>query len=757
MKGVTINSINLLLQDMVVCSVMHDFNDEQQYVYELLQAKYNVVVEAVAGTGKTTTVLGCASKQPDKQILQLTYNKALRKDVQDNAVKYNINNIQIHTFHSLAKKYYLRSGYTDKEIRKTLHTNESVLGSISPFDLLVIDEVQDMTPLYYQLVVKFITDYGKPIQMLILGDKKQSLYDFKGSDERFLTKAVSIWKHMPFLTAPFRRAEMHISYRITKPMADFVNNTLLGENRMKAIRDGSPVDYVCHTWYNIKNIIQYEIHTALTNGYHPGDIFILAASIKGKNKAISDIENLLVNEMNVPCYIPAQESDQIDDRVANKKVVFSTFHSVKGRGRKLVFLIGCDNSYFIFYNRVSDKNTCPNTIYVGATRGSERIYMFEEYDNKLFSYKRPLPFLKQNHSQMEAENYIRFRGNVANAQPLSTEQENEIKNKSRIKRESVTDLTRFIPEDVLDFLTPLLESIYEKQDMSSEPLDIPTIMEANNGCFEEVSDINGNAIPAYCIDSYLKDHPDYISQSDQLLQYIDLLLNDEKHTQNKKSIYLQKRQEIPDQMESIEDYLLTCNLLKSIEERLVSRLKQIDNYDWLDSSIIDECKANLKDILNGELESCPRTEVNIIHEEDDENVHDEINNELRKDVLLQKKVILKGRIDLVTSNSVFELKCTSETNIEHYIQLAVYAWMWHMKYKNDPKEANKLFKLYNIKLNELYVLRATPQQLYSIVVALIKAKEHKVPKVDDSTFIQQSHQEIEKYQMCINDIRTPIQ
>ena len=76
---------------------------------------------------------------------------------------------------------------------------------------------------------------------------------------------------------------------------------------MKAIRDGSPVDYVCHTWYNIKNIIQYEIHTALTNGYHPGDIFILAASIKGKNKAISDIENLLVNEMNVPCYIPAQE------------------------------------------------------------------------------------------------------------------------------------------------------------------------------------------------------------------------------------------------------------------------------------------------------------------------------------------------------------------------------------------------------------------------------------------------------------------
>ena len=87
---------------------MHEFNHEQQHIYELLLKKYNVIVEAVAGTGKTTTVLGCASKQPNKKILQVTYNKALRKDVQDNAAENDIQNIQVHTFHSLAKKYYLR-------------------------------------------------------------------------------------------------------------------------------------------------------------------------------------------------------------------------------------------------------------------------------------------------------------------------------------------------------------------------------------------------------------------------------------------------------------------------------------------------------------------------------------------------------------------------------------------------------------------------------------------------------------------------
>ena len=146
-----------------------------------------------------------------------------------------------------------------------------------------------------------------------------------------------------------------------------------------------------------------------------------------------------------------------------------------------------------------------------------------------------------------------------------------------------------------------------------------------------------------------------------------------------------------------------------------------------------------------------KSEVDII-EEDDDVVHNEINNELRNELLLPKKILLRGRADLITDNSVYELKCTSETSIEHYIQLAVYAWMWHMKYKNHPKESKKQFKLYNMKLNELYTLRATPQQLYSVVVALLKAKEQKIKKVDDDVFIEISHREIEKYQMMTEDV-----
>ena len=60
-----------------------------------------------------------------------------------------------------------------------------------------------------------------------------------------------------------------------------------------------------------------------------------------------------------------------------------------------------------------------------------------------------------------------------------------------------------------------------------------------------------------------------------------------------------------------------------------------------------------------------------------------------------------------------------------------------------------------MKLNELYVLRATPQQLYSVVVALLKAKEQKLKRVEDDVFIENAHCEIERYQMITEDVNVP--
>lgn len=59
-------------------------------------------INAVAGSGKTTTLLEYAKKRPELRILYLAYNKSLEQDLQKKIKEYRINNMHISTIHALA-------------------------------------------------------------------------------------------------------------------------------------------------------------------------------------------------------------------------------------------------------------------------------------------------------------------------------------------------------------------------------------------------------------------------------------------------------------------------------------------------------------------------------------------------------------------------------------------------------------------------------------------------------------------------------
>ena len=373
---------------------MITLSDEQQYILNTVKEGHNVMVDAVAGTGKTTLILSIARELSDKKILQLTYNSSLRKDVKETVEKNGIQNLTVHTYHSLAKRYYLSTGYTDTEIRRLLFKNLPLIEKPIKYDMIVLDECQDMTLLYFQLMTKFIKDLNTNIQLLILGDYMQGLYDFKGADIRFLTLADKVWDGLTYLTQPgFQKRTMKMSFRITNQMRSFVNDVMLGEDRMNACRDGNVVTYIRNSRSNISKVVYAEILKLIENGVNPSEIFVLGGSIKGANSNIRRLENTLV-EKNIPCHVPMLEGEKMDDRVIDGKIVFSTFHSVKGRQRKYVFVVGFDNAYFRFNARNLPRNICPNTLYVAATRATEGLYLLES-DN--YSTDRPLEFLKKTH------------------------------------------------------------------------------------------------------------------------------------------------------------------------------------------------------------------------------------------------------------------------------------------------------------------------------------------------------------------------
>jgi len=698
-------------------------SEEQQFVIDTIISGKNVVVDACAGSGKSTTILSCANQFPEKTFLQMTFNKALRKEVKETTDKYHIENILIHTFHSIAVTYYYSQAFDDMGLRRILREKMSPKIDLPKVDILVLDECQDMCILFFQFMAKMMMDIKKPFQLLILGDKRQGIYEFKGAHIGFLTNASSFWENHPFLTTKeFIYCSLQMSYRITNSMAEFVNQGLLGEKRLLACKPGIPVKYYRRTHSKIVNIVISKIKELLNEGNTYGDIFILAASIH-KHSIILQLENELVQE-NIPCYIPMKENqDQLDSRIIDNKIVFSSFHTVKGRQRKHVIVIGFDSSYFDRYSRDSAKDTCPNTLYVGCTRATESLYIFETDNNFSWDTYRPLPFLKMNHFDMQTKDYIDFIGNPMVVAPVSEKKEKE---SNRINS-TATSLVSFVLDSELDIICPILDRIFILEaEADTIPMDIPSVIETKRGFFEEVSNLNGISIPIMFYD-YLRPE-----KATNTLQRI--ISQDIQHLKPDSHSFLRNAvKHMPETCLKIEDYLYLANISTAIDTKLYSKMKQIemDEYHWLDPVKLQTCFERLDTIVGKECRSGKWfPEKTIIHESCDED-HFEIDHCLTPFFPSNEyKFRFTARIDLETEQSIWELKFTSNITIEHKMQTVVYAWLYQMLYKHK-----KTVRLFNIKTGELWKIEAEMEDLTKIVVALLRGKVNKTGKKTEADIL----------------------
>jgi hypothetical protein len=718
---------------------MNVLSEEQNNILINVKEGHNVIVDSCAGTGKTTLILSVAKELSHMSLLQMTYNSMLRFEVKDRVAKAGIKNMKVHTFHSLAVRYYLPTCFTDTGIRYILLKKLAPIIPIPKFDIFVLDEAQDMTFLYFQLMAKLAKDSGNKIQLLILGDYMQGLYEFKGADIRFLTFADLIWKKFDYLrTQTFKKCTMKLSYRITNTMCSFVNEVMLGNNRMQACKEGPPVTYIRNSQKNIERIVAAEIIRLFEQGYKPSDIFVLGASVKGVNSNIRQLENILV-ERNIPCHVPMLENDKIDERVIDKKVVFSTFHCVKGRERKFVFIVGFDNSYPKFYARNIPRDTCPNTLYVAATRGTVGLYVLE---SDSFRSDRPLEFLHKSHVEMKQCDYIQFRGQHQTLFP--DDDEDRLKDALLANKHVLTptELIKFIPESVIEEISPILDRIFKRESGELLEIDIPNIIETKKGFFEEVSDLNGIAIPCIYYDYLQKGSPNGSTNSNILLSFIENSIENMKI--NKHDYLKEIVKNLPEKIESISDYLFLANLSVAVQETLYFKLKQIDRdeYNWLTENMVNKCKERLENVIGNECKNMvPRIEETIIHQSDD-NAHVKIDEFLAPHFEINTKFRFTARTDLITENSVWELKCTTKISIDHLLQVVIYAWLWKMKCSPN-EELNKEFKIFNIRTNELLILDATMEELNTIMLALLKGKFKLNEMKVDEDFIRDCREYLE--------------
>ena len=770
-------------------------SDEQQLICDHIKKGNNAVVDACAGSGKSTTILSIAQEMPHHKFIQLTYNSMLCADSRKKVFDLGLSNLDVCTYHGLVVKNYDPKGYTDTVIRRVISHNISPKNPIPRFHVLVLDEVQDMTFLYFKLIVKFCRDMGHPTQILILGDYMQGLYEFKGADTRFLTKALQIWSKFPLIikngepmsatastastaSGLFAEFTLKMSYRITQPMADFVNNVMLGERRLLACRDGERVMYLRQQTFNAGKFIIYKINSLIADGKATADdFFILGASIRASAKEIRLIENELVRS-GIPCYVPVADDDKIDERVIEGKVVFSTFHSVKGRQRKYVFIIGFNETYFDYYARTVERLICPNTLYVATTRATHGLCMVESHN---MSHDRPPKFLKLDHLGMKTQPYIDFRGmHQTLFEEKPTPNENQ---KIKHKTEYITpsDLIRFIPETVLDEINPILEEIFIRVPSpvtwGTPPVEInfPNVIKTNEKYYEDVSDINGIAIPFMYFDKYMvsakeeTEKPPLESGIDTIARIIEKEIKNHK-TAHKHSFLtvifdtLYKKikgngeeETAPTtttprsphcKMHSIEDYLKISNLFYAVKEKLYFKIKQINenDYRWLSDEMVETAFRRMDEIIGRDMKTAktnenacsPKIEYVLVDKTTPEDKYKHIDELLKTHFPEKLFRFREARVDLMTENTVWELKCTSSLTNEHYLQVVIYAWIWRMIHENMLELENiRDFRLFNIKTGEQFRLNATTDQLNSIILAVLKGKYLKQDKKDDDEFLRE--------------------
>lgn len=709
-------------------------SEEQQLILNTVKTGINVVVDAVAGTGKTTLILSIAKELPDTQILQMTYNKSLKFEVREKIENEKIENLNVHTFHSLAVCYYSDKAHVDSELRKIIVNNTKPSRPIPKIDMLVLDECQDMTFLYFQLMCKFLFDMGNKVQLLILGDYMQGLYEFKGSDIRYLTFGDCIWYKHPLLKTPdFEMCTMKMSYRITNQIREFVNDVMLGENRMNSCRDDMQVQYIRNSRFNSERIVHAEILKLFEMGIKANDIFVLGPSVKGDRSNIRRLENMLV-EKNIPCHVPMLESSDIDQRVIEGKVVFSTFHSVKGRQRKYVFVVGFDHSYFKFYARNLPRDVCPNTIYVACTRAQNGLYVIENDTNP---EDRPIDFMKMSHVEMKVQPYIRFRGQHKSL--FLIEEERDLQT---VIKTTPTDLIKFIPEEAYQYICTILERIFIVETPETYEIDMPSLIQTKSGFFEEISDLNGIAIPCIYYDFlrsvWTGSQIDKIKDS-VLYDLIDMHIDDIKE---KNKQFLQSMiDKLPEHIASIKDYLFMANINQAIQESLYFKLKQIglDEYDWLSEETVEACKNEYRRVIGPDCQNaCPKIEEYIIHGSDDDS-HKYI-DEFTKQFIEHKSFRFTARADIITENTIWELKCCSKLSTDHMLQLAIYAWLWNMKFKDRGQE--KSFKLFNVKTGELLRMENKMAELNDVMKALFCSRYNEIVPKHNELFLKDCHEYI---------------
>ncbi|OLL25297.1 hypothetical protein NEOLI_003275 [Neolecta irregularis DAH-3] len=641
-------------------------------VINSLKDEFNVKINSVAGSGKTTTILQIAQHNPQLKILAFVYNKRLQIETKEKLESLNLKNLTVQTFHGHGYSYYDKECATDQGLKRVVQMCRPPLSPIS-FDLLILDEQQDMTPILYLFVRKVIADneYSNNLQYVTLGDVRQTIYNYNCASSRFLSFAEKAFPS----ARKWVTVEHRTSYRFTREIAIFLEKQM-SMLKIDTIHTGPKPRYlICDVTKSNETLEEFEYYLSIID---PSDILILAPSIKSMNSPARYLANLITQKYeNIPCYIPSTDEEGVSSDLSLGKLLFCTYHQAKGIERSAAIVFSFDKSYHMYYDR-RDTYDVTNAQYVAATRAKKYLTLVHSHEFRYHSFIRP-------DTLNETAQVISKR--VIKPKPKS----------AQLPTYSVTQLTSNIPDSLVTrCFTHIKCLLLNKPTMRPRHLYPPSWVIQPNGLTESVAEINGTALPAL--------YEYHRTKRCTLLKSVkDDLKFDHRFIQIIPSHILARVKIMKPSTLELSDVLLLANVAMYLQSYYLAKLVQIKKYDWVLQKHVGLSLKNYSKHLS------PKTRYEVL-------TYQTLSN-----------ASVRGRIDAIDGRNLFELKWTEKLMPNHVLQLVAYAALYGKR---------KRYLLLNGISGQLVEVLGSKENLKKVLEILLAYKSNAESEVNDEAWLE---------------------
>lgn len=642
--------------------------EEQMCIVESLRTD-NVWVKAVPGSGKTTTIKFIIGDNPERRILVLTYSKTLQIDTQKSLNRYS-KHIDVKTIHGAAGKFTNSIVFNDDDILQVLKTGLTDVED--GYDIIVVDEVQDMNKEYMRFIHMVVAKQrSQELRLCFLGDPRQCIYEYKGADQRFLTLIASLYPDRTW-----RQCRLTKTMRLSLEMCNFLNIALGCDDIVTDNGRRGPIQIIRTTEYKCKTLVDSIYEDC--QKYGPGEVLILAASVKSEWAPIKRIENAFIKKYRDVSVIASTDDEQesFSESVMEGKLACMTYHQSKGLTRKKVYHIGFDCSYNKYYNKDVDRHgVLVAPMYVSLTRASHELTLV------LMQDYAPLPFITKCAMQRLIDN-----GDIVGLN--ATTLENWFRRKSCGSYGHVNG-NREVSKIGQQLSTGVVRDFLRKHTIIEEialedktPIKIKkTLWNQQNGLCEPVSAINGILVPAWYAFAKTRD-----------LSYIINDMYTDKH--------LQEFEEIKTQGKELNVKLLVNLVLRYFTTRCGYKhpITQIISREWVSIHDLNKFTRRIDELLG-----------------------------VQDSYLFEQPVSngsLRGVIDLDLKDFSVEFKTVAKLSSEHKLQAAIYSAL----------QNGKPCLLFNIEKNEAFkiTVKDSKEFLGNLDIAL-SAKQK---MISDKEFIK---------------------